>query len=83
MELNIALILIYILFVININISFSLPVAVIHGFQQTCDNYDLTSLTGYIGHRTNQYTKCIETGGGSTDISRSFRDQAKKACQIL
>ena len=83
MKQNIALILIYFLYLLNINISFSLPVAVIHGFQQTCDNYDLTSITDYIGHRTNEYSKCIETGGGSTDISRSFRDQAKKACEII
>ena len=83
MKQNIALILIYFLYLLNINKSFSLPVAVIHGFQQTCDNYDLRSITDYIGHRTNEYSKCIETGGGSTDISRSFRDQAKKACEII
>ena len=73
----------YFIFLFNINISLSLPVAVIHGFRQSCKEYELTSLTEYIGHRTSHYSRCIETGGGSTDISRSFRDQAKEACRII
>ena len=83
MKYNHDLILICFIFLLNINISFSLPVAVIHGFRQSCSKYELTALTEYIGHRTGEHSRCIETGGGSTDISRSFRDQAKEACKII
>jgi palmitoyl-protein thioesterase len=60
-----------------------LPVAIIHGFRQMCSKYDLISLEQYIGNRTGEYSKCMETGGGSIDISRSFYDQAKKACELI
>lgn len=83
MKRSIILILICFIFIININLSFSLPVALIHGFRQSCAEYDLESLEAYIGYKTGEYSKCIETGGGSTDISRSFKDQAKKACEII
>ena len=83
MKRNIVLILISFIFIININISFSLPVALIHGFRQSCADYDLESLEQYIGYKTREYSRCIETGGGSIDISRSFEDQAKKACELI
>ena len=83
MKGNNALILIKIFFIININFSFSLPVAIIHGFRQICTEYELESITDYIGYKTGDYSRCIETGGGSIDISRSFVDQAKKACEII
>ena len=59
------------------------PIAIIHGFRQSCSNYELQSLEAYLQYKTNGYAKCIETGGGSTDISRSFEDQAKKACELI
>ena len=83
MKCNHGLILICIIFLLNIYLCSSLPVAVIHGFRQSCLDYDLISTVEYIADQTNQYSRCIETGGGSTDISRSFRDQAKKACEII
>ena len=83
MKRNIVLTLISFIFIININISFSLPVALIHGFRQSCKDYDLESLEQYIGYKTVDYSRCIETGGGSIDISRSFKDQAKKACELI
>ena len=71
------------LFLLNINFFVSLPVAIIHGFQQSCSDDTLKSLEGYIKSKTNQHSRCIETGGGNLDISRSFNDQAKKACEII
>ena len=60
-----------------------LPVAIIHGFQQICTHEDFVNLEKYLHLKTNQYVKCIETGGGGLDISTSFEDQAKKACEII
>ena len=71
------------LFLLNINFFVSLPVAIIHGFQQLCSDDTLKSLEGYIKSKTNQHSRCIETGGGNLDISRSFNGQAKKACEII
>jgi len=78
-------ILIFLSFIFSLNsISSSyLPVALLHGFRQSCSEYDLISLEQYIGNKTGEYSKCIETGGGTIDISRSFYDQAKKACEII
>ena len=63
--------------------SSSLPVAVLHGFQQKCSLQLLKDLVSYFEKNTNYYVKCIESGGGSNDVHTSFRDQAKKACEII
>ena len=73
----------FLLFIILIQLSKPTPVAFFHGFSQKCSNYDETNIVGYIKTKTNDYVRCIETGGGSIDISRSFEDQAKKGCEIV
>ena len=78
--------LIFISFLILIDLSIQdapLPVAVIHGFMQICTSRDLTIFVDFIHEKAGVYTKCIESGGGSLDISTSFEDQAKKACEII
>ncbi len=40
-------------------------------------------MVDYIKSKTTHYARCIETGGGSKDISLSFYEQAKKACEII
>ena len=80
---NNVLIIISFIFLIKIKLYASIPVAVLHGFQQTCGSYNLQTLVDYIKNRTTHYTRCIETGGGKKDISLSFYEQAKKACEII
>ena len=76
-------ILIFVSFLILVNLSIQLPVAVIHGFMQICTSRDLTILVDFIHEKGNVYTRCIESGGGGLDLSTSFEDQAKKACEII
>ena len=76
-------ILILVSFLILIDLSIQLPVAVIHGFMQICTSRDLTILVDFIKEKGNVYTRCIESGGGGLDLSTSFEDQAKKACEII
>ena len=70
-------------FLILLQFSYQMPVAIIHGFMQICTSRDLTIMVDFIHERSGQYTKCIESGGGGVDLSRSFEDQAKKACEII
>ena len=83
MKYNNVLTIISFIFLIKVKLYNSLPVAVLHGFQQTCNSYNLQTLVDYLKSRTTQYARCIETGGGSKDISLSFYEQAKKACEII
>ena len=83
MKYDNVLIIISFIFLLKVNLFVSLPVVILHGFQQTCSNYNLQTFVNYINSRTNQYTRCIETGGGSKDISLSFYEQAKKACETI
>lgn len=69
--------------IILIDFSSPLPVAILHGFMQSCSHEDLINMQAFIAHKTGQYAKCIETGGGAIDLSRSFEDQAKEACKII
>jgi palmitoyl-protein thioesterase len=73
----------FVLFFILIYLSFEMPVAVLYGFRQSCDSGSFKNLVEFIHDRSGQYTKCIESGGGNIDISRSFEDQAKEACKII
>ena len=84
MKFNNSLIIIsfVLLFPIIISQATYYPIAIIHGFRQSCSNHELQSLEGYLNSKAG-YAKCIETGGGGLDISRSFRDQAKEACRII
>ena len=73
----------FVIFFILISLSFEMPVAVLHGFRQSCDSRSFINLVDFIHDQSRQYTKCIESGGGNIDISRSFEDQAKEACKII
>ena len=64
-------------------ISTPLPVALLHGFMQSCAHEDMINLIDYFKLKTGYYARCIESGGGAVDLSRSFEDQAKKACEII
>ncbi len=75
--------LIFLSFLIFIQITTPIPVALIHGFMQSCSHEDMVNLVNFIHHKTSHYSKCIESGGGSVDLSRSFEDQAKEACKII
>ena len=70
-------------FIILIHLSFPLPVAILHGFMQTCSHEDFKNMEKFIKYKTGEYALCIESGGGGIDISRSFEDQAKEACRII
>jgi len=71
------------LFFISLYLSLEMPVAVLHGFKQSCTIRTVKPLVDFIHEQSGQYTKCIETGGGNKDISRSFEDQAKEACKQI
>ena len=84
MKYNIYLLLILLTLLLPLVISTNYyPIAIIHGFRQSCSEHELKSLESYLQYKTNRYAKCIETGGDNLDISRSFKDQAKKACEII
>lgn len=84
MKSNYFLILASFLILIDLSIQAQkLPVAIIHGFMQICTSRDLTILVDFIHEKAGVYTRCIETGGGGLDLSTSFEDQAKKACEII
>lgn len=68
---------------IIIQLSSQIPVAILHGFMSACEDEDMRYLADFIGHKTSEYSKCIETGGGAVDITKSFEDQAKTACEKI
>ena len=85
MKLNKVLIVIFFLI---LNPSFNqthpaLPVALLHGFMQICSHEDMKNMVNFMSHKTGKYARCIESGGGIVDLTRSFEDQAKEACKII
>jgi palmitoyl-protein thioesterase len=73
----------YLLF-LNIIIFVSpLPVAIFHGFYDSCKNSYFPSLVNLIKYNLGDYSTCIETGGGSDSLSLSFQQQAEKACEEI
>ena len=72
------------LFLLNIIIFISsLPVAIIHGFYDSCNNSYFPSLVNLIKYNLGDYAYCLETGEGSESLSLSMEEQAKKACEII
>lgn len=71
-----------ILFNIIIFIS-PLPVAIIHGFYDSCDNAYFPSLVKFIKYNLGDYAVCLRTGEGGDSFSLSFLEQAKKACEEI
>ena len=73
-------------FLLFLNIIFfvsTLPVAIFHGFYDSCDNSYFSSLVNLIKYNLGDYSVCIETGGGGDSLSLSFQEQAEKACEEI
>ena len=73
-------------FFLFLNIIFfvsTLPVAIFHGFYDSCDNSYFSSLVNLIKYNLGDYSVCIETGGGGDSLSLSFQEQAEKACEEI
>ena len=60
-----------------------LPVAILHGFYDSCENSYFPSLVNLIKYNIGDYSICIETGGGGDSLSLSFQEQAEKACEEI
>ena len=63
--------------------SSSYPVAIFHGFLDSCENPYFSSLSKLIKYQTGYYSTCIESGGGADDLTTSFQYQAEKACEQI
>ena len=50
---------------------------------QKCNHEDMINMVDYINHKTGQYSRCIESGGGGVDLTKSFEEQANKAYEII
>ena len=61
----------------------SLPVAIIHGFYDSCDSAYFPSLVNLLKYNLGDYVACIETGPGSDSLSNSIQKQAEKACNEI
>ena len=59
------------------------PVAVLHGFMDSCQNPFFDQLSKLLKYQTGYYSTCIESGGGGEDFSTSFQQQAEKACEEI
>ena len=75
--------LIILSFLLIIQISSPMPIAIFHGFLQSCSEDALKYLEEFIHVKTTYYSRCIESGGGMVDFTSSFIDQAKRACDII
>ena len=72
------------LIILNIIIIISsLPVAIIHGFYDSCDNAYFSSLINLIYYNLGDYAVCLKSGEGSDSLSLSFQKQAEKACEEI
>lgn len=73
-----------ILIFLNIFLLFScLPVAIFHGFYDSCENTYFPSLVNLLKYNLGDYATCIETGAGSDSLFYSFQQQAEKACEEI
>ncbi len=71
-------------FVLNIIVIItSLPVAVIHGFYDSCDSAYFPALVNLLKYNLGDYATCLRTGEGSKSLSLSIEEQAKKACEEI
>ena len=73
----------YLLFFFSINLISPLPVAIIHGFYDSCDNSYFPSLINLIKYNLGDYAVCLKTGEGSESLSMSIQQQAEKACEEI
>lgn len=60
------------------------PVAIFHGFGDSCSNSGMQSFTQYISKTLGTYAECIEIGDGSiSSITMKFSLQGEAACTSL
>ena len=71
------------LFIQIIIIISPLPVAIIHGFYDSCESSYFPALIKLIKYNLGDYVKCLETGEGSDSLSLSIKQQAEKACKLI
>ena len=77
------LVLLFILQVCKVS-SNNYPVAIFHGFGDSCSNSGMQSFTQYIAQSLNTYAECIEIGDGSiSSITMKFSNQGEAACSSL
>ena len=62
---------------------FSLPVAVIHGFYDSCENSFFSTLIKVLKYNVYDFAVCLKTGEGSDSLSLSFEEQCQKACEEI
>ena len=60
-----------------------LPVAILHGFYDTCDNQVYPNLINIIVYNIGNYATCIRSGEGPDSLSMTFQEQAEKACEEI
>jgi palmitoyl-protein thioesterase len=73
----------YLIFINIIIFIFPLPVAILHGFYDSCENAYFASLVNVIKYNIGDYSKCIETGAGQDSWSLSMEKQAEIACNEI
>ncbi len=73
----------YLIYFSLIILSTSLPVAILHGFYDTCKNPYFPQLVNLIKYNIGDYSICIETGGEGDSLANSFQEQADKACEEI
>ena len=64
-------------------LSTSLPVAIFHGFYDSCKNAYFPQLVNLIKYNIGDYAICIETGAEGDSMSSSFQEQADRACEEI
>lgn len=73
----------YLLFLISINLISPLPVAIIHGFYDSCESSYFPTLVNIIKYNLGDYAVCLNTGEGRDSLSMSMKQQAEKACEEI
>lgn len=66
-----------------INSIFSYPVAIIHGFYDSCSNTFFTTLKKVLKYNNKNYAYCLNSGEGSESLSLSFEEQCQRACDEI
>ena len=61
----------------------SLPVAVIHGFYDSCSNSYFPTLIKVLKYNVHDFAVCLKSGEGSESLSLSFEKQCEKACEEI
>ena len=70
-------------FILLFNFYYSLPVAIIHGFFDSCSNPFFTTLVKLLKYNVQDYSVCLKSGEGSESLSLSFEKQCERACDEI